>query len=146
VQGPTHSWPGQTHSGLDHINTNVPDKLSPVQVKFCGSSDHRLILATRYARNIRSSIRYCKKRLYRNFGENLFLQEVEKISWLDVYACNDVDIAVDIFTKKLTDNLDKMAIVKKFQIWTKYSAWVGEATKDKIKTRDTLQQTWLESA
>ena len=60
VQGPTHSWPGQTPSGIDHIYTNVPEKLSQVQVKVCGSSDHRLILATRYARNIKQNIRYCK--------------------------------------------------------------------------------------
>ena len=85
-------------------------------MKYCGSSDHRLIIATRYAKNIRANIRYCKKRSYTNFDEKLFMEEVGKISWWDVYACNDVDMAVEIFTKKLTDILDKMDPVKKFQI------------------------------
>jgi hypothetical protein len=53
VQGATHFWPGQTTSGLEHIYTNVPDKMSQVEVKICGSSDHRLILATRHCKNIR---------------------------------------------------------------------------------------------
>ena len=32
VQGPTHSWPGTTPSGLDQICTNRPEKLSTPQV------------------------------------------------------------------------------------------------------------------
>ena len=78
VQGPTRSWPGQTPTGLDHIYTNVPDKLSSAQVKKCGSSDHSLILATRYAKEMQERIRYCKKRSYKNFDEKEFLKEVEK--------------------------------------------------------------------
>ena len=112
VQGVTHSWPGQNPSGLDHVYTNAPEKLSPVQVKVCGSSDHRFILATKYAKNIKEKIRYCQKRSYRNFDEKVFMEEVGKLSWWEVYECSDVDKAVDIFTKKLTDILDKMAPMK----------------------------------
>ena len=139
VHEPTHSWPGQVPSGLDHIYTNVPDKLSPAQIKFIGSSDHRLILATRYAKNMRQNIRYCKKRSYKDFDEAKFLEEVDKISWWEVYSCNDVDIAVDIFTQKLTEILDRMAPIKKFQIKRKYAAWLTDITKEKMKTRDLAQ-------
>ena len=59
VQGPTHSWPGQVPSGLDHIYTNVAEKLSQVHIKGCGSSEHRLI------------INYCDK----IFKEHKVLQE-----------------------------------------------------------------------
>ena len=141
VQGPTHSWPGQVPSGLDHIYTSVPEKLSHVQVKVCGSSDHRLILATRYAKNIKDNIRYCKKRSYKNFDEKKFMQEVEKIKWWEVYSCQDIDMAVDIFTRKLTDILDIMAPIRRFQIRTKYAAWVTVDTKSKMKDRDMAQQT-----
>ena len=145
VQGPTHRWPGQTPSVIDHIYTNVPEKLSQVQVKVCGSSDHRLILATRYARNIKQNIRYCKNHSYKNFDKEKFLQEVENISWWEVYACYDVELAVDIFTNKLTKILDRMAQVKKFQIKTKYCAWVKNSTKDQMKMRDIAQQTASDS-
>ena len=140
VQGPTRSWPGQSPSGLDHVYTSKPEKLSKVQVKKSGSSDHSLLLATRYTKNIKENIRYCKKRSYKHFDEQKFLEEVSNISWWDVYSSNDVDEAVEIFTKKLTDILDKMAPVKKFQIRTKYAAWVSDETKTKIAGRDMAQQ------
>ena len=140
MQGPTHFWPGQVPSGVDHIYTNIPDKLSKVQVKGCGSSDHSLILATRYAKNIRQNIKYCKKRSYKNFDKEKFLEEVGKISWWEVYSSTDVDIAVDIFTNKLTEILDRMAPIRKFQIRTKYAAWVGEDTKEKMQARNIAQQ------
>ena len=82
--GATHSWPRQVPSGIDHVYTNNPEKLSQVQVKVCGSSDHRLILATRYAKNIRKGIRYCKKRSYPNFDEKVFLGEVGNISCWEI--------------------------------------------------------------
>ena len=145
VKGPTRCWPGQTPSGLDHVYTNTPDKLSSAQVKKCGSSDHSLILITRYAKNMRDRIRYCKKRSYRNFDEKAFIEEVEKISWWEVYSCTDVDQAVDIFTRRLTDILDKMAPVKKFQIRTKYAAWVTAETKANIRDRNIAQQIATES-
>ena len=107
----------------------------------CGSSDHRLILATRYAKNIRQNIRYCRKRSYKDFQEDKFLAEVAKISWWEVYSCNDVDLAVEIFTMKLTAILDKMAPVKKFQIRTKYATRVSDDTKEIMKTRNLAQQT-----
>ena len=84
------------------------------------------------AKNIRQNIRYCRKRSYKDFQEDKFLEEVDKISWWEVYSCNDVDLAVDIFTKKLTDILDKMAPLKRFQIKTKYATWVSDATKDRL--------------
>ena len=68
------------------------------------------------------------------------MEEVAKISWWEVYSCQNVDTAVEIFTKKLTDILDKMAPVKKLQIRTRYAPWVSEDTKDRIKERDKAQQ------
>ena len=140
VQVPTRSWPGQQDSCVDHIYTNTPDKISNAQAFVRGSSDHKLILATKLSKSIKQNIRYCKKRSYKKFNEDAFLREVGKISWWEVYACEDVDIAVDIFTRRLTDILDKMAPVKKFQIRTKYAAWLSESTKTKIIDRDRAQE------
>ena len=57
-----------------------------------------------------------------------------------MYASEDVDEAVDLFTKKLTNILDKMAPVKQFQVKTKYAAWLSDGTKDMIKQRNLAQQ------
>ena len=58
---------------------------------------------------------------------------------MDVYSCLDVNLAVDIFTTKLTDILDTMAPIKTFQVRTKYAAWVSDSTKEKIRARDAAQ-------
>ena len=88
---------------------------------------------------MKENIRYCKKRSYKNFDEEAFMKEVEQISWWEVYANEDVDIAVDLFTRRLTDILDKMAPVKKFQVRTKYAAWLSDETKERMKERDIAQ-------
>ena len=141
VRGPTRSWPGQPDSCLDLIFTNNPDKIGQAQSQIRGSSDHRLIFVNKHAKNIKQSIRYVKKRSYKDFNEQDFMAAVKNIRWYEVYSCQDVDLAVDIFTTRLTDILDKMAPVKKFQVRTKYAAWVSDSTKDKIKVRDAAQLT-----
>ena len=78
VQGPTRSWPGQVSSGLDHIYTNVPEKLSRVQVKKCGSSDHSLVFATRFAKNMKENIRYCRKNLTKTLMRNSSLKRLTR--------------------------------------------------------------------
>ena len=45
VSGPTRFAPGQNPSGLDHIFTNTPDKISLVEKHHYGGSDHMLVSA-----------------------------------------------------------------------------------------------------
>ena len=72
---------GQDRLQVDWTTSaNVPEKLSQVQVKFCGSSDHRLILATRYAKNLRQNIRYCKKRSYKRQLGHLYLETDQEVN------------------------------------------------------------------
>ena len=52
-----------------------------------------------------------------------------------------MDLAVDLFTSKLTEILDKMAPVRKFQVRTKYAAWVSNNTKEMMRQRDAAQLT-----
>ena len=63
----TRFMAGQPQTGLDHIYTNRPDKLSPVQAQFCGGSDHKLIFAIRYSKVIKKNVRYVRKRSFKNF-------------------------------------------------------------------------------
>ena len=81
-----------------------------------------------------------KKRSYKHFDEQEFLAEVQNLSWWDVYNSSEVDEAVYIFTKKITDILDRLAPIKKFQMRAKYAAWVSDETKEKIKERDDAQK------
>ena len=136
----TRFWPNQQPSGLDHYFTSNPRKLSEVQVIQQGSSDHKMIFATRYSRCISRKPRIIKKRSYKNFEASKFLLAVQQISWWRIYNCNDINIAVRILSDELTQILDKMAPIKVFQVRTNYAPWLSSNTKDLMKKRDSAQK------
>ena len=139
VLGPTRQgWAGQTDSGLDHLWTNNPGKMSQIYTKYFGS-DHKVIMGVRFARMIRNSTRYVRKRSYRNFDEEKFLDTVKNISWWGLYQETDVSRAAELFTSKITSILDVMAPVKTFQTNSKYCPWLTDKTKAKIKDRNKAQ-------
>jgi hypothetical protein len=103
---------GQPETGIDHFYTNRPDKLSSVQTQFWGGSDHRILFATRYSKVIRKNVRYVKKRSYKNFDSNIFLAEVDKLKCWDIYQCESVDTAVQLFSEKITRILTSLLLSK----------------------------------
>ena len=131
--------PGQPQTGIDHFYTNRPDKLSHVQTQFCGGSDHKLIFATRHSKVIKKNARYVRKRCYKNFEPSVFLAELEQIRWWEIYQADNVDIAVQLFSEKLTGILDRLAPVKTIQTRTRYAPWLSKATKQLIEQRDQAQ-------
>ena len=84
-------------------------------------------------------MRYVKKRSYKNFDPNRFLAEVEKIRWWDIYQCENVDAAVQLFSEKLTRILDQLAPIKTVQTRTRYAQWLSQPTKLLIEKRDQAQ-------
>ena len=84
---------GQSPSGLDHFYTNRPEKLSVIETHFTGASDHKLIFANRYSKIRKQTVRYVRKRCYKNFDHEAFLSELSNVRWWDIYQCNDVDLS-----------------------------------------------------
>ena len=66
-------------------------------------------MGVRYAKLIKSSSRYVKKRSYKNFDESVFLEKIRDTSWWNVYQATDTNEAVHLFTNKINFILDKMA-------------------------------------
>ena len=130
---------GQADSGLDHFWTNTPEKMSQIYTRFNGS-DHKVIFGVRYSKMMKSSTRYVKKRSYKNFDENKFIEKVRKLSWWDIYQSEDVDEAVDLLTTKLSAILNTMAPVRTFQTNSKYCPWLSEQTKLLILERNKAQE------
>ena len=137
---PTRTWPGQPESGLDHLYTNCPSKLSPVCTEFQGGSDHRLIKVTRFSKSLQQRCRYVRKRCYKKFNEEEFKQKVKELSWYDVYECEEVDEAVKLMTNKISKLLDQVAPVRTIQTRTRYAPWLSSETKAAMKARDTAQR------
>ena len=140
VVGPTRHWPGQTSTGLDHYYTNRPAKLSPVVSQHWGGSDHMLIHAVRYSTSVKTSSRYIRKRSYKNFKPEAFVEAVQQLSWFELYLCEDVDSAVSLLSTKLTLILDSMAPMKTIQVRKKYASWLSSTTLKLMKERDRLQK------
>ena len=141
VKGVTR-WPQGNQDGaptcIDHHWTTAPEKLSEVTVTQMGSSDHGLISAVRFARNIKSGQKYVTKRSYKTFDSNAFLMEVASIRWWSVNSCDCVDKAVEEFTKLICTILDRedMAPIKTFQQRNNYAAWLTDGTKAIMQNRD----------
>ena len=136
----TRFWPNQQPSGLDHYFTSNPRKLSDIQVIANGSSDHRIIFATRFSRCISRKPRLIKKRSYTNVDAVKFLAAIRKISWWRIYSCNEINVAVEILTEEITSILDKMAPIKVFQVRTNYAPWLSANTKALMQQRDSAQK------
>ena len=145
VRGITRSARGQGDSALDLIFTSVPQKLSEARALIRAYSDHRLVLATRFTKNIIASPRYVKKRAYKNFDENKFVQEVRNTSMLDVYLSNDANEAAELLAKKLNAILDVMVPVKKIQLRHNFAPWISQECKAEMAARDTANKTAVES-
>ena len=137
--------PTRQDSILDHYYSNRPCKISPVIAENRGGSDHKLIIATRYAKPIKRQQRYVTKRSYKNFKADEFKAAVKNILWFDLYQCEDVEQAVAIFTRKITTILDSMAPVRKIQARSRFAPWLSEETKKIMRARDYAQQRALES-
>ena len=135
----TRFMSGQPQTGIDHLYTNQPEKLSSVSTTFWGGSDHKMIFAIRQSKSLKKGNRYVKKRQYKNFDCDTFLNEISKLIWWDVYMCEDLDTAVQLFTEKFTGVLDKLAPMKIFQSRVKYAPWLSTETKKLIDQRNVAQ-------
>ena len=134
----------EADSGLDHLWTNTPGKMSPICTRYSGS-DHKVIMGVRYANMIKTSTRYVRKRSFKNFDESVFLQKIRDTSWWDVYQTTDINEAVQLFTNKINLILDQMAPMKTFQTTSKYCPWLSEETKLLIKERNKAQNLFSEN-
>ena len=123
-------------SCLDHVYTNKVYRCSEVTVKSFGNSDHELLGYIRYSKEPTVSARTIRKRSYKNFVLNNFLEELRTVDWTPVYSCLDIDNAVYIFTELFKTVLDNHAPWIIFQKRKHYKPWITEETVNLMKSRD----------
>ena len=138
VSQPTRYWPGQNPSGLDHFYSNRPHKIVDLKTSFIGCSDHKLVSATRVSKSVVSQTRIIKKRIYKNFNPNVFLEAIRKEKWWDIYTSEDLDSCFQLFTNKINNILNVMAPIKKIQSRTKYASYISENTKKMMISRNLI--------
>ena len=96
-------------SCIDHVYCNYKHKCSVPRVIVSGASDHDILSYVRFSKSPPSPARTIRRRSYKNFVEKDFLEELSAVDWTDVYASNDIDDAVHIFTEKFRFVLNQHA-------------------------------------
>ena len=104
-----------------------------------------MISGVRSSKSIKPSCKYIRKRCYKNFDSQLFIKAVQELGWLDLYLCNDVNEAVDIFTHKITNILDSMAPLKTIQVRSNFAPFLSKKTLELMKARNELHRQASES-
>ena len=72
VSEATRAENGAEAACLDHVYSNKPEKLSPVQTFWTGMSDHKLLKVKRFSKTIKNRVRYVQKRIFKHFNKEGF--------------------------------------------------------------------------
>ena len=140
VRGATRIEKGYPKTGLDHLYSNKPEKLSSVETFFTGVSDHKLLKVQRFTKGFRPLPRFVRKRTFKEFNEEIFKDNIKSCGLEEVYLCTDANSAAEVLSKKLTMVLDMMAPIKKFQTRTNYAPWISKETKELKNKREAAQK------
>ena len=70
-------------------------------VTSCGKSDHDMISYCRYSKEPQTQAKTVRKRTYKKFVPEKYLEDLSKVNWDDVLCCDDLDLATELFTRKL---------------------------------------------
>ena len=99
-----------------------------------------MIFYTRLSKEPPIPARTIRKRSYKNFSEEKFLEDLAKVDWTDVYISEDVDQATTALTRKLCHVLNVHAPWTQFQQRKFFSPWLTLETKELMVQRDLWKQ------
>ena len=122
-------------SCIDHIYCNAKFKCSKPVVTAFGGSDHDIVGYTRYTKVPPSPVRTVRKRSYKYFKKEDFLADLEQVDWSDVNTCEDVNLAVDLFTRIFRKILNIHAPCIIFQQRKKFLPWLTPETKELMRQK-----------
>ena len=95
------------------------------------------------SREIRTSPRTVKKRVYKNFNRINFINDIKLAKdqgyFEDMHNTEDINIAGDIFTNTYNEVLNRHAPIKTIQNRTNYVPYISEEIKDIMKVRNDLK-------
>ena len=94
-------------------------------------------------------MRSTKKRIYKDFDKEAFLKSLKDAKsdglFREMLDSNDIDEAVDSFTKVFTSVLDKHAPEKTIQFHKNYVPYLNPELKGLMKYRDLIKKSYFES-
>ena len=124
---------------LDHILTNSTDRVSQSGVIDTGLSDHQLIYCTRkITRTKFNSHKNITIRSLKNYSQEVYLEELNKINFPDCSKFTDINDAYSDFIGKVSLTIDKIATMKEIRIKNSSKEWFDEEILEEIEKRDKL--------
>ena len=123
-------------SCIDHVYCNFKHRCSPVTIITNGASDHDQLSYTRYSKEPPSPAKIIRKRSYKNFKVEEFIEDLKKVDWTDVYTCKDVDMAAEVFGRKFRFIVNQHAPWVRIQARKNFLPWLSSKTKEMMKLRD----------
>ena len=123
-------------SCIDHVYCNYKHRCSPVTITSNGASDHDQLSYIRYSKDPPSPAKIIRKRSYKNFVKEAFIEDMKNVDWSDVYTCKDVDMAAEMFGSKFRFILNNHAPWVKIQARKNFIPWLTSQTKELMKLRD----------
>ena len=130
-------------SCLDHITSNCISKMSTPEIFGLSKSDHLGISIIKSSKEIRTSPKMTKKRVYKEFCKEKFLNEIKEAKkqgqFEEIYLEEDIDKATEIFTSSFNSILNRHAPTKVIQNRTNYQPYVTKEIKDTMDKRDQLK-------
>ena len=123
---------------------NCVNKISPPRIIGIGKSDHLGVIVTKSSKEIRSSPRSVKKRIYKTFDKNAFKADILKAksegSFDAIFEADDETAAWDIFESVYTSILSKHAPLKVLHNRNNYVPYIDKELKNLMKDRDKLKE------
>ena len=81
-----------------------------------GCSDHNIVVIARRSKVPKAKPRVVYRRSYRCFSQDLFLEDVSKICWSNIYKEKEPDAALNSFLRKFQPVIDKHAPIRKLTV------------------------------
>ena len=131
-------------SCLDHVIVNCVDKISNLQVHGDGSSDHLGITLNKFSREIRTSVRTARRRVYKTFDQQAFLSDIKTAKECGYFSpilnTDDIELAGDIFSEVFNRILDHHTPVKVIQNRSNYVPYISEEINNAMEERNKLKE------
>ena len=132
--------------GLEQPGSNSTDRVSQSGVIDTGLSDHQLIYCTRkITRTKFNSHKNITIRSLKNYSQDVYLNELNKINFPDYSKFTDINDAYSDFIGKVSLTIDKIAPMKEIRIKNSSNEWFDEEILEEIEKRDKLRAKFKKS-
>ena len=103
-------------------------------------SDHKMLKVLRFSKSFKQLPRLVRKRSFKYFDTQDFLEKLSESNVEEVLGCNNVDAATELLVEILTHVLDSLAPIKTIQVMSNYVPGLSEETKMLQRDRNKAQE------